>query len=117
MRRAQKEKSKNPTYVLTEAQLDAIVREKLAVDLRAELEYIRQAAADDAINTAMVLTLSLPMKVLMDHYWPKTYPKKIPEFTEHLIDYFTDWQEGKFNIEDLRKEIWDHAGVKLEQES
>jgi hypothetical protein len=92
------------------------VRDKLATEFRAELEQIREAAADDAINTAMILMLSLPMKVLMDHYWPKSYKKRIPEFTNHLINYFADWQEGKFNIEDLRKEIWEHAGVKLEQE-
>jgi hypothetical protein len=117
MRRAQKEKSKNPTYNLTEAQLEALVKEKLAVEFKEELQFIRRAAADDAMNKAIVLTLSLPMKVLMDHYWPKSYKKKIPEFTKHLMQYFYDWQDGKYDIEQLRKEIWENAGVRLQEEN
>lgn len=43
---------------------------------------IKEQATQDAINTAMVLLLTLPLEVLMDHYWQKSYAKRIPKFTE-----------------------------------
>lgn len=116
LRREKRAKAKNPTYNLTEEQLNALVRDRLALEMKNELDRIRQEVSEDAINTAMILTLSLPMKVLMEYYWPKSYEKRIPEFTEHLLDYFADWQEGKLDILELRKDIWNLAGVKLEQE-
>ena len=75
-RRAQKceQKSKTATYNLTRAQLDALVREKIS----GELDRVKQEATNDAINQAMILLLTLPLEVLMDHYWTKTYAKRIP---------------------------------------
>lgn len=70
-RRAQKceQKAKTATYNLTRAQLDALVREKIS----GELDRVKQEATNDAINQAMILLLTLPLEVLMDHYWPKSY--------------------------------------------
>ena len=64
-RRAQKceEKAKTATYNLTRAQLDALVREKIS----GELDRVKQEATNDAINQAMILLLTLPLEVLMDH--------------------------------------------------
>ena len=65
-RRAQKceQKAKTATYNLTRAQLDALVREKIS----GELDRVKQEATNDAINQAMILLLTLPLEVLMDHY-------------------------------------------------
>lgn len=62
-RRAQKlkQKEKTTTYNLTKAQLDVMVREKIGD----ELIRVKQEATDDAVNTAMVLLLTLPLEVLM----------------------------------------------------
>ena len=64
-RRAQKceQKAKTATYNLTRAQLDALVREKIS----GELDRVKQEATNDAINQAMILLLTLPLEVLMDH--------------------------------------------------
>lgn len=70
-------KTKTATYNLTKSQLDAIVREKIGE----ELVRIKQEATDSVVNTAMILLLTLPLEVLMDYYWPKSYTKRIPEFT------------------------------------
>ena len=80
-RRAQKleQKAKTATYNLTKDQLDAVVREKIGD----ELARIKQEATEEAVNTAMVLLLTLPLEVLMDYYWKKSYAKRIPEFTNH----------------------------------
>ena len=85
-RRAQKneQKAKTATYNLTKDQLDAVVREKIGD----ELARIKQEATEEAVNTAMVLLLTLPLEVLMDYYWKKSYAKRIPEFTNHVLEYY-----------------------------
>lgn len=102
-RRAQKleQKAKTATYNLTKAQLDAAVREQVGK----ELERIKQEATDDAVNTAMVLLLTLPLEVLMDHYWTKSYAKRIPKFTELDME--------KLDMEKLKEDLWEYGGVKL----
>ena len=110
-RRAQKlaQKEKTATYNLTKAQLDAAVRERVGK----ELERIKHEAMDDAINTAMVLLLTLPLEVLMDHYWTKSYAKRIPKFTELVLEYYERWQNGELDMEKLKEDLWEYGGVKL----
>lgn len=113
MRRIWKKKDKTPTYNLTEEQLQLMVREQL----NKEIDRIKQEATDDAVNTAMTLLLTLPMEVLMDHYWIKTYARRIPGFTEHLIDYYEKWQNGELDLDVSKEKLWKYAGVKLEEVS
>ena len=47
---------------------------------------------EEAINTAMLLLLTLPLKVLMDHYWKKSYTKRMPEFINYVLEYYEQWQ-------------------------
>ena len=98
-RRAQKlkQKEKTTTYNLTKAQL---IR-------------VKQEATDDAVNTAMVLLLTLPLEVLMDHYWTKSYAKRIPKFTERVLEYYERWQNGELDMEKLKEDLWEYGGVKL----
>ena len=109
-RRAQKlaQKEKTATYNLTKAQLDAAVREQVGK----ELERIKQEAMDDAINTAMVLLLTLPLEVLMDHYWTKSYAKRIPKFTELVLEYYERWQNGELDMEKLKEDLWEYLESK-----
>ena len=97
MRRAAKQKNKTATYNLTEEQINILVKEKLA----AHTKEIKKEAAEEAINTAMILLLTLPLEVLMDFYWKKSYAKKIPEFTEHVLDYYSRWENGELDMEKL----------------
>lgn len=73
-------KAKTATYNLTRAQLDALVRERI--------DYELKKAREDAIADATILMLTLPLEVLMDYYWTKSYYKRIPEFTGHVLEYF-----------------------------
>jgi hypothetical protein len=111
MRRAAKRKSKTATYNLTEEQIDILVKEKMA----AHTKEIKEEAAEEAINTAMILLLTLPLEVLMDFYWKKSYAKKIPEFTEHVLDYYNKWENGELDMEKLQEDLWIYGGVKLEK--
>lgn len=113
IRRAMKneKKAKTATYSLTKAQLDAMVREKIGE----ELERVKQEAMDNAVNTAMVLLLTLPLEVLMDHYWKKSYAKRIPEFTAHVLEYYEMWQNDELDMEKLKEDLWEYGHVRLEE--
>lgn len=113
IRRAMKneKKAKTATYNLTKAQLDAMVREQIGE----ELERVKQEAMDSAVNTAMVLLLTLPLEVLMDHYWKKSYAKRIPEFTAHVLEYYEMWQNDELDMEKMKEDLWEYGHVRLEE--
>lgn len=110
-RRAERDKNKTATYNLTEEQLEAMVNEKIA----AELKRVKKEATEDAVRTSMVLMLTLPMEVLMDHYWQKTYSDKIPKFTEHVINYYKKWESGELDMDKLREDLWERGRVRIEE--
>lgn len=101
MRRAARENSKKvKTYNLTEEQI----------------QIMKQEATSEAVREAMILLLTLPLEVLMDHYWRKTYDKKIPEFTNYVLEYYERWQNGELDMEQLKEDLWTYGGVRLEAE-
>lgn len=106
-----KNKAKTATYNLTKEQLDALVRD----GIKNEIAKAKEEATNDAINAAMVLLLTLPLEVLMDHYWQKSYSKRLPGFVEHVLDYYERWQNGELDIEELKKDLWEYGGVRIEE--
>ena len=112
-RRAEKaeHKAKTATYNLTRAQLDAYINE----GIKNELDKAREEGWNDGINKAMILFLALPMKVLMDHYWVKSYEKRIPGFITYVLDYYDKWDNGELDLDKIREDLWIYAGVKLEE--
>ena len=104
-------KEKKATYNLTREQLNHMVHERV----EDELDHMRQEAMEEAINTAMLLLLTLPLKVLMDHYWNKSYTKRMPEFINYVLSYYEQWQKGELDMDELRKELWEYGGVRLEE--
>lgn len=118
IRRLEREKikEKTRTYNLTKAQLDALVRERVLSELNDIKAKIKKEATEDAVNTAMVLMLTLPLKVLMDDYWSGEQLEQIPDFTDKVIEYYEKWQNGELDIDKLREDLWNYAGVRLEGE-
>lgn len=55
------------------------------------------------------------MEVLMDHYWQKSYAKRIPEFTDYVLDYYDRWLKGELDMDEMKKDLWEYAGVRLEE--
>lgn len=106
------QKTRTATYNLTKAQLDEAVRKQVGK----ELERIKQEATDDAVNTAMILLLTLPLEVLMDYYWTKSYDKRIPKFTERVLEYYRRWQNGELDMEKLKDDLWEYGRVKIVEE-
>lgn len=103
------EKAKTATYNLTRAQLDDMVTE----EVEKKIGNMRREITDEAVNTAMILLLSLPMKVLMNHYWTKTAHKRIPEFTNLILEYYRMWENGELDMEEIEKELWEYGGIRL----
>lgn len=112
-RRAAREekKAKTATYNFTEAQLQDTITELIGK----QIEEAKKEATDDAVNAAMILMLTLPLEVLKDHYWTKSYEKKLPGFVDHVLEYYRKWQDGGVDIDDLKKDLWEIGGVRLEE--
>lgn len=112
-RRAEREalKKKTKTYNLTQEQLEIKIRE----GVKSEVERIKLEATENAIDTAMYLLLALPLTVLKESYWQKSYAKRLPKFTEQVIEYYKKWQDGEIDIEELKKDLWEYGGVRIEE--
>jgi hypothetical protein len=109
--RRREQHKKTPTYNLTQAQIDMMFNERF----KREIAIAKNEATNDAINKAMTLLLTLPLEVLMDHYWKKTYTKRIPEFTNYILEYYQAWQDGDLSMEKLQEDLWVYGGVRLEE--
>lgn len=114
MRRQKREteKSKTATYNLTQDQLDAMIDAALGK----RIDDAKQAATEKAMTQAVTLMLVLPLEVLMDHYWKKSYAKRIPEFTQYVLEYFEKWENGELDMDELKRDLWEYGGVKLKAE-
>lgn len=115
-RRAEKrEKKRIATYNLTEEQLDIMIRERIVEALDEARQEGYEAGKDDGVGYALELLLLLPNGVLKDYYWKKTYDKKLPEFTQRLLEYYNKWENNELNIEQLRDDLWEYAGIRIEK--
>lgn len=108
----QKEKDSKVRYNFTAEEVDNLVRQ------RAEkmLEQLQVEALEDGIGAAMVLLLTIPMVILRDEYWPKTYKQKLPKFGDQIIDMLNKWEDGEIDLEQLREDIWNDAGLRFERD-
>ena len=100
---------KKPMYQFTKAQIDAIVQ----TEVEKRIKECKQEITDEAINTAMLLLFTLPMKVLMDNFWQKSCSQRIPKFTELLLQCYNDWEDGKIDMNEMKEDLWNYGGIKL----
>lgn len=113
-RRLMKEENKQaktPTYQFTKEQIDTMIREEAEKQLNA----IKKEVTEESIAAAMELLFVLPMEVLMDNFWQKSYKQKIPKFTELLLDYYERWENGELNMDEMKEDLWTYGGVRLQQ--
>ena len=117
-RRAEREsqKAKTATYNLTQEQIELMVREKFEEFMDNEFAKVKDDIVTDAMNEAMSLLLMLPLAVLKDHYWQKTAHKKLPGFTELVLEYYQKWQNDELDMDKLREDVWEYGKVRLQAE-
>ena len=80
-----------------------------------EVSALKKEIYEEARIEFMLGALALPMMVLMDHFWQKSYAQKIPKFTELLLEYFCDWENGLITNEKMAEDLWNYGGVRLER--
>lgn len=110
LRREKKKKYKTPTYNVTEEQLNLMIQQKL----NEAMERKRDAIVEEVTNQSVALMLMLPMKVLMEDYWPKSYKQKMPKFIDRTLELYSKWQDNELNMKELEEELWESAGIRLE---
>lgn len=103
-------KRRTVTYNLTRKQLDDAVKDVA----QKQLDAAYQSGLEEGVRQALVLLLTLPLEVLIDHYWKRAYAKKIPKFTARVLEYYTKWQNGELDMEKLKEDLWEYGGVRLE---
>ena len=82
--------------------------------VKMKVEQEKDAIAQEISTQVLALLFVLPMEVLMDFYWTKSYAKKIPEFTQHLLDYYAKWENGELDMDKMKEDLWEYGGVRLE---
>ena len=97
-RRKAGKKDKVATYNLTQGQIN----------------QIKQEARDEAVEVAVTLMLALPLEVLKDKYWVKTAKRRLPKFLDNVLSLYDSWNKGLLTIEELRGDLWNYGGIKLE---
>lgn len=111
-RRVKKEehKKETATYNLTKAQIDREIEKSIGK----KLEEIKMESTD----AAMILTLTIPIKVLVEYYWQDLSYEELKEetgiFAERMVDYYEAWQDGKIDILKLKDDLWNLTGIKIE---
>ena len=114
LRRQQKneKKAKQTTFNFTPDQMDIAIEKALAP----KLEAIQKGAEENALETAMALTLTIPLKVLMDHYFTDLNDERLGDFADHLIEYYEKWMNDELDMDQMRDDLWKYGGVKIVDE-
>ena len=85
---------------------------------QSDLKAFKKKAVDDAVSqaadAAMVLLLSLPIKILKrDYGWGN---KRLPEFAEKLTDEYQSFVDGEVSLEEYADLVYQYTGIKFARE-
>ena len=75
---------------------------------------MKKKAVIEGVDNALVLLLSIPVKVLCDNYgW--TAENELPEFVEHMINEYESFSSGDITLEEYQELVYQNCGVKFER--
>lgn len=81
---------------------------------RSDIRKLEHKSVDKAVDTAMVLLLSIPIKVMHDKYgWGMK--KRLPELAEALIDEYQNFSDGDMTLEEYQELVYEWCGVKFQK--
>ena len=115
MKKGEKMK-KPPVYNYTPESLRGQLKWEANQEFQEKVKKIKAEVYDDAVNAAMMLLLTLPCQVLMEHFWQKSSSKNIPKFLDLVLDYYGRWQNGEIDMGKLKKDLWEIGGIRMEED-
>lgn len=72
-----------------------------------------QKAKEDAVDTVMILLMSLPVKVLHEQFrWGE---KRLGRFCDALTDAYQEFSDSEIDLEGLQKMVWNECGIKFKR--
>lgn len=91
-----------------------VVKEPVLNMKASDITRMKEEASSLAVDTAMVLLLALPVKVMHDKYGWRS-KKRLPEFAEALTDEYQKFAEGEMSLEEYEQLVYDCCGIKFQR--
>ena len=57
----------------------------------------------------------LPLLVLREHFWQKSFPTRAKRFCDELFELYSRWQDDELDISDIQRDLWEYGGIRLEE--
>lgn len=91
-----------------------IMRDPMISMKRSDIDRLKREASEKAIDTAMILLLSIPIKVMHEKYgWGMK--KRLPELSEAIIDEYQAFSDGDMTLEEYQEMVYEYCGVKFKE--
>ena len=90
-------KTKTPTYNLTVEQIESLKRK----------------AVDDAVATAWVLMLGLPVMALTDKHG--FTPEQVDKLIDDVLDLHDSYEKGYLSLQDIHTALKEEAGIVIQE--
>lgn len=94
-----------------------ILMKEVAALIDAEVEK-RVAAEREAVKAEMMnIMFGIPVMVLRDKYWPKSYHRYLPTFVDHMLRYYEKWDGGLISTKEVKDVLWKDAGMQFDKDA
>lgn len=81
---------------------------------QSDINKMKEDSTETAIDTAMILLLAIPVKVMHDKYgWRMR--KRLPEFAEAILDEYQNFADGDMSLEEYQQLVYDYCGIKFQK--
>lgn len=81
---------------------------------KSDIDRIKRKAADEATETAMILLLSIPIKVMHEQFgWGMK--KRLSRLSDALIDEYQAFSDGDMTLEEYQNMVYEYCGVKFQK--
>lgn len=96
-----------------------ILKKEVSELIDAEVEK-RVAVEREVVKIKMMSVMfGIPVMVLKEHYWKKTYSNsdKLPTFVDHMLRYYEKWDNGLLSTEKIEDVLWKDAGIQFDKDA
>lgn len=95
------------------AKLGLPVRKEPVYNMKlSDFEKQKKEATSKAVDTAMVLLLAIPIKVMHEKYgWGMK--SRLPKLAEALTDEYQRFADGEMTLEEYSEYVYEHVGMKF----